>query len=62
MASAPANDFLERLNRALDFKPIEKALQAMYSATTGCPPNMPTSKTRFGFFGPQQSKCGAPVH
>jgi hypothetical protein len=38
MPSALANDFLERLDRALDFKPIERALQAMYPARLGRPP------------------------
>ena len=41
MPSAPANDFLERLDRALDFKPIEAALHRMYPATTGHPPHPP---------------------
>ncbi len=41
MPSAPANDFLERLDRALDWKPIEGALQGMYPATTGRPPCAP---------------------
>jgi hypothetical protein len=29
MASTPANDFLERLDRTLDWRPIEAALQGM---------------------------------
>ena len=41
MPSAPANDFLETLDTALDWKPIERALQAMYPATTGRPPCAP---------------------
>jgi len=41
MPSAPANDFLERLDGALDWKPIERALHAMYPATTGRPPCAP---------------------
>jgi len=41
MPSAPANDFLQTLDRALDWKPIERALQAMYPATTGRPPCAP---------------------
>ncbi len=41
MPSAPANDFLQRLDAALDWKPMEKALQAMYPATTGRPPCPP---------------------
>ena len=41
MPSAPANDFLARLDRALDFKPIETALHRMYPATTGHPPHPP---------------------
>jgi transposase, IS5 family len=46
MPSTPANDFLERLDRALDWKPIEKALQAMYPATTGRPPCAPLTLFR----------------
>jgi IS5 family transposase len=41
MPSAPANDFLERLDRALDWQPIERALHALYPATTGRPPCPP---------------------
>ena len=41
MPSAPANDFLERLDGALDWNPMEKALQGMYPATTGRPPCAP---------------------
>ena len=41
MPSAPANDFLERLDGTLDWKPIEKALHGMYPATTGRPPCAP---------------------
>lgn len=43
MSSIPTNDFLERLDRALDWRPIETALQAMYPATTGRPPCPPLS-------------------
>jgi IS5 family transposase len=41
MPSAVTNDFLEKLDTALDWKPIERALQAMYPATTGRPPCAP---------------------
>ena len=41
MTSTPGNDFLERLDRTLDWQPIETALQAMYPATTGRPPCPP---------------------
>jgi IS5 family transposase len=41
MPCAPANDFLERLDGALNWQPIERALQAMYPATTGRPPCPP---------------------
>jgi len=41
MPSAPANDFLQTLDTALDWKPIERALQVMYPATTGRPPCAP---------------------
>lgn len=41
MPSAPVNDFLETLDTALDWKPIERALQAMYPSPTGRPPCAP---------------------
>ncbi len=41
MPSVPTNDFLERLDGALDFKPLEAALHRMYPATTGHPPHPP---------------------
>ena len=41
MIATPTNEFLERLDRALEWKPIETALQAMYPATTGRPPSAP---------------------
>jgi transposase len=41
MIATPTNDFLERLDRTLDWVPLEKALQAMYPATTGRPPCAP---------------------
>jgi transposase, IS5 family len=41
MPSTPANDFLEKLDGALDWRAIETALQAMYPATTGRPPCAP---------------------
>lgn len=39
--TTPANDFLERLDHSLDWKPIERALRAMYPVATGCPPCEP---------------------
>jgi len=41
MSSGIANDFLEKLDRTLDWKPIERTLQGMYPATTGRPPYPP---------------------
>src|SRR5208282_454269 len=41
MTATPTNDFLERLDQTLDWVPLEKALQAMYPATTGRPPCAP---------------------
>jgi IS5 family transposase len=41
MIATPTNEFLERLDGTLDWKPIEKALQAMYPAMTGRPPCAP---------------------
>ena len=39
--ATPTNEFLERLAKTLDWKSIEKALQAMYPAVTGRPPCAP---------------------
>jgi len=41
MIATPTNDFLERLDRTLDWRPLEKSLQAMYPARTGRPPCAP---------------------
>ena len=41
MFATPTNEFLERLAKTLDWKSIEKALQAMYPAVTGRPPCAP---------------------
>lgn len=41
MIATPTNDFLERLDCTLDWRPLEQALQAMYPATTGRPPCAP---------------------
>jgi IS5 family transposase len=41
MVATPANEFLQRLDAALDWRPIEKALAAMYPASTGRPPCPP---------------------
>ena len=41
MPSTPGNEFLRRLDSAMDWRPMEAALQAMYPATTGRPPQPP---------------------
>ena len=41
MPCAPANDFLDALERAIDWKAIEAALHKMYPASTGRPPCAP---------------------
>src|ERR1700744_36923 len=41
MPATLGNDFLERLDRALDWKAIEAALHKMYPAGTGRPPHPP---------------------
>jgi IS5 family transposase len=41
MASKVSNDFLEKLDRLLDWKVIKAVLQTMYPATTGRPPCPP---------------------
>ncbi|OQB93412.1 MAG: hypothetical protein BWX84_00574 [Verrucomicrobia bacterium ADurb.Bin118] len=38
MPSVPTNAFLQTLDTALDWRPIERVLQAMYLATAGRPP------------------------
>jgi hypothetical protein len=39
MAVTPTNDFQERLDRTLEWNPVEMAMQAVYPATTGRPPS-----------------------
>lgn len=41
MPQVPANDFLDRLEQLMNWRPIETALHAMYPATTGRPPQPP---------------------
>jgi IS5 family transposase len=55
MIATPTNEFLERLDRTLDWKPIEKTLQAMYPATTGRPPCAPLALFKMGLL---QRCCG----
>jgi transposase, IS5 family len=43
MATTITNDFLEKLDGALDWKQIEAALHRMYPATTGHPPHPPVA-------------------
>jgi hypothetical protein len=45
MIATPTNEFLERLEGTLEWKPIEKALQAMYPATTERPPCAPLARS-----------------
>jgi IS5 family transposase len=40
---APANDFLDRLDSLVDWRPIQTALEAMFTATTGRLPQPPLS-------------------
>jgi hypothetical protein len=51
MTGTPANDFLQGLDQALDWKPIEQALQAMYPATTGRPPCPPLALFKMCLLG-----------
>ncbi len=57
--SIPANEFPERLDRALDWKPLEKTLQGVYPATTGRSLHAPlaaeTSTTRAGQAQPKHA-------
>jgi transposase, IS5 family len=48
MIATPTNDFLERLDRTLDWRPVDQALQAMYPATTGRPPHAPLVLFKMG--------------
>ena len=41
MTATISNDFLEKLDRGLEWKPLEAALHRMYPATTGHPPHPP---------------------
>ena len=41
LPAAPANDFLDRLNTLVDWQPIQTALEAMFTATTGRLPQPP---------------------
>jgi IS5 family transposase len=41
LVTIPANDFLDRLDPLVDWRPLEKALHAMYPAVTGRPPHPP---------------------
>jgi IS5 family transposase len=41
LVTIPANDFLDRLDELVDWQPLERALHAMYPATTGRPPHPP---------------------
>jgi IS5 family transposase len=41
LVTIPANDFLDRLDRLVDWRPLERALHAMYPAVTGRPPHPP---------------------
>ena len=41
MQSAPTNDFLERLNELIDWKPVAQKLEGMFTATTGRLPEPP---------------------
>jgi hypothetical protein len=41
LMTIPANDFLDRLDQLVDWRPLERALHAMYPATTGRPPHPP---------------------
>jgi IS5 family transposase len=41
LVTIPANDFLDRLDRLVNWQPLERVLHAMYPATTGRPPHPP---------------------
>lgn len=41
MPHVPANDFLDRLDSLMNWRPVETALHALYPATTGRPPQPP---------------------
>lgn len=41
VTSAPTNDFLEELNRLVDWRPIDEKLCGMFTATTGALPKPP---------------------
>jgi IS5 family transposase len=41
LVTIPANDFLDRLEQLVDWRPLERVLHALYPATTGRPPHPP---------------------
>jgi IS5 family transposase len=60
LPAVPSNDFLEKLERSLDWRAIEAALQALYPATTGRPPHAPLALFKmsllqhcYGLYDPQ---------
>jgi transposase, IS5 family len=65
MAQTPANDFLDRLEKLVDWKPIEQALLAMYPATTGRPPHAPLALFKMSLlqhcYGLSDPQCEALV-
>src|ERR1019366_5437302 len=52
MIGTPTNDFLAGLDRQLDWRPLEKALQAMAPATTGRPPCAPLALFKMSLLQP----------
>ncbi len=65
MAATPTNDFLDRLDGALDWKPIEAALHRLYPAATGRPPHPPLALFKMSLlqhcYGLSDPQCEAQV-
>ena len=65
MIAPPTNEFLERLDRTLDWRPVEQALQAMYPAPTGRPPCAPLALFKMSLlqhcYGLSDPQCEALV-
>lgn len=65
LPTAPANDFLDRLDSLVDWRPIQRELEGMFSATTGRLPQPPLAVFKMlllqNFYGLSDPQCEALV-
>ena len=65
LPTAPANDFLDRLEALVDWRPVRKALEGMFTATTGRLPQPPLTVFKMllleHFYGLSDPQCEALV-